>query len=273
MTKMSFRVQFAIIGAMKSGTTDLARKLANHTSVCFCDKKEPHFFNSREDWITSLDEYHSYFRPSPGQICGEGSTSYSDLVTYPKVVERLLAYNPELKLIYLVRHPIKRIQSQYAHRLMNGDAEPDIRLEFEKRGWRYLSQSSYGTTLKTYQEAFGERQVLPMLFESYIADMGKGVDRVCDFLGIPREDLSHISARNTTVGSNRSRWSPVYYVDRILTYSPRVVRRKFGRKISLKLREKPTLPPEIVHQLWEQIEPEVRLFESQSGLDTSIWRG
>jgi len=269
---MSFRIQFAIIGAMKSGTTDLARKLAHHSSVCFCDKKEPHFFNSRDDWESELEEYHSYFRPTPGQICGEGSTSYSDLATYPKVVERLHSYNPQLKLIYLVRHPIRRIQSQYAHRLMNGDAEPDINLEFENRGWRYLSQSSYGTTLKTYQEAFGQGQVLPILFESYITDMGGGVDRVCDFLEIPREDLMHITARNTTVGSNRSRWSPVYYVDRILAYSPRSVRRRFGRKVSLKLREKPKLPADVVGDLWTELEPEIRLFEEVSGMDTSIWR-
>jgi hypothetical protein len=155
---------------------------------------------------------------------------------------------------------------------MNGDAEPDIGLEFENRGWRYLSQSSYGTTLKTYQEAFGKEQVLPILFESYITDMGEGVDRVCDFLEIPREDLTHITARNTTVGSNRSRWSPVYYVDRILTYSPRSVRRKFGRKVSLKLREKPNLPAHIVGDLSTELEPEIRLFEDLSGLDTSIWR-
>jgi hypothetical protein len=267
-----FRIDFAIIGAMKSGTTDLARKLAQHSSICFSEPKEPHFFNSREDWESNLEEYHSSFRPQSGQICGEGSTSYSDLATYPKVVERLLAYNSKLKLIYLVRHPIKRIQSQYAHRLMNGDAEPDVNLEFKKCGWRYVSQSSYGTTLRTYQDAFGSQNVLPLVFEDYVMDMCSGVASVCNFLSIPREDLSHISARNATVGSNRSRTSPLYYIDHILTYSPRFVRRKFGRIVSLKLREKPVLPADIIDELWGRLDPEVSLFEEVSGLDASSWR-
>jgi|GEM_PF-6934210 tRNA A37 threonylcarbamoyladenosine biosynthesis protein TsaE len=36
--------QIMIIGAMKSGTTNLFRSLAQHSKICPCEVKEPRFF-------------------------------------------------------------------------------------------------------------------------------------------------------------------------------------------------------------------------------------
>lgn len=268
---MSFRVDFMIIGAMKSGTTDLASKLAHHSRVCFCEKKEPHFFNASKDWASRLVEYHRLYAPLPGQICGEGSTSYSDLGTYPNVVDRLYEYNPNLKFIYLVRDPIDRIKSQYAHRLMRGTAHMDPEQEFEQRRMRYVSQSSYGQTLKRYGEAFGYDRILTVGFETYVREMSRESQRVCEFLELPSEDLMQFTARNTSIGSNRSRLSPVYYLDHVLSYSPLSVRRMIGRRVSVKLREKPELPGHLEQDLWRELKPDMELLSDLSGLDVTPW--
>ncbi len=51
---------------------------------------------------------------------GESSTHYTKLPTYPRTVDRMVRDLPRLKLIYVMRHPIERLVSQYVHELTAG---------------------------------------------------------------------------------------------------------------------------------------------------------
>ncbi len=64
---MSF-VDFMIIGAMKSGTTTLSQILSQHPDVCFCQKKEPHFFSKNSSWENNLSDYRALYDPKTHQI-------------------------------------------------------------------------------------------------------------------------------------------------------------------------------------------------------------
>ena len=270
--KLDPLVDFVIIGAMKAGTTDLAAKLAHHSEVCFCSRKEPHFFNAREDWRNGLADYHRLFAPESGQICGEASTSYSDLATYPNVVRRLWDYNPGLKLIYLVRDPVDRIRSHYAHELMRGLADTEPRKEFAKRMKKYISCSSYGSTLAKYAELFDMSQILVIDFSSYTRAMNVVTERITDFLGLTHEDLSQIVAPNRSAGSNRSPLSPIYYTDYLLAFSPMFLRKRIGRKVSVKLRKKPVLPSDLETELRHELRSDIDLFATLTGMDVESWR-
>jgi hypothetical protein len=261
-----------IIGAMKAGTTDLSSKIAAHSGVSFCRTKEPHFFAKNPAWEGQLDRYHSLFRPEPGQICGEGSVSYSFVVEDPDVVDRLYRYNPDLRLVFIVRDPIDRIRSHYTHRLMGGIADLDPRREISIRRGEYIGRSRYGRTLEAYQDTFGPERILTLMFDDYVRDPDGTVASALEFLGLPEEDLSQASARNRTTGSNRSPWSPVFYLDQLLSFSPPAARRFLGRWINVKLRHKPTLPREIASDLWAELESDMDLFERISGHDLSGWR-
>jgi len=269
---VDFRVDFMIIGAMKAGTTDLAKKLSAHGKVDFCSQKEPHFFCRHPNWEEHLDQYHSLFQRDPYKISGEASTSHSFLGEYPSIVARLFEYNPELRFIYMARDPVARIRSHFAHRLMHGIADRDPERELSIRRAEYINRSQYGATLKAYQDFFGREQVLPIVFENYIRDPDGTLESVLDFLGLPGQRLNDVSARHSSTGSNRSRWSPVFYLDHILAFSPPAVRRVLSRWISVKLREKPQLPRDLALGLWEELEPDVALFERVSGLNVDVWR-
>ena len=51
---------------------------------------------------------------------GESSTHYTKLPTYPRTVDRMVRDLPRLKLIYVMRHPIERLMSQYVHEVTVG---------------------------------------------------------------------------------------------------------------------------------------------------------
>ena len=100
------RVDFMMIGAQKAGTTSLAAQLAAHPQICFCREKEPGYFHKTDDWTAGLDQYHSLYSPTPGQLCGEASTYYTFFPEFCETHKRLYDYNPALKLIYVVRQPV-----------------------------------------------------------------------------------------------------------------------------------------------------------------------
>ncbi len=122
-------VNFLIVGTQKGGTTALANFLATHPDICMAPVKEVHFFDYDRHYLhpnrstPNWDYYHSFFPNYTGQpAVGEATPIYMYL---PWIAPRLHAYNPNLKLIAILRHPIDRAYSQY-------------QMEYA-RGWETLS--------------------------------------------------------------------------------------------------------------------------------------
>lgn len=112
------KLDFAIIGAMKAGTTTLYYWLRNDPALRLCPRKEPDFFNSpgifKSSAAKGLQWYASLFKPGTGPT-GECSTGYTKYPTDIGVPARLHAHNPQLRFIYLLRNPIDRLASHVAH--------------------------------------------------------------------------------------------------------------------------------------------------------------
>ncbi len=156
--RLAMQVDFMLIGAQKCGTTTLANQLASHPGICFCREKEPGYFNSTDNWQAGLDTYHALYDPRPGQLCGEGSTMYTFLPEFDNTHERLYAYNPDLKFIYVMRHPVERVISNYAHRLVrNTVSVPPQEAVFAKP--EYVNRSRYGVQLRPYVKLFGRERI------------------------------------------------------------------------------------------------------------------
>ena len=268
---MDFKVGFMIIGAQKSGTTSLAQRLAENSSICFCREKEPHFFSGQQDWDSKIGRYHELFKPWQGQVCGEASTSYSFIHEYPEIPMRLYQYNPALKLIYILRDPIERIQSHYAHRLMRGLAQKPPELEILNTD-DYLNRSRYGTTIQHFLDFFPKKQILVLLFETYIENPHAVMKQLYDFLEIPYSAAGSTTAKNRSVGSNRSRLSPLFYIDNILAYSPPFIRRLLSDYITIKLAQKPRFPQSLTFELWDRLKNDVKIVEGFLGTKMSAWR-
>lgn len=196
------RVGFMLIGAQKSGTTSLAAQLAEHPDICFSRVKEPAFFSESENWRSELGRYHELFEVEhPRQLCGEASTMYTFLPEWPHTCERLYAYNAELKLIYMMRNPVERAISHYAHNFVRGfETRSPERAVIEDA--RYLNRSRYGVQLRPYLELFGRNQILLLVFEEYVGNQFATLAQIADFLGISADPFSSVDTtpKHKTVG-------------------------------------------------------------------------
>lgn len=113
------RVNFCIIGAQKSGTSALASHLKKQPDVLFSSRKEVFYFNNhRHFWPprkrtsqTNYDWYHQHFDWSQkSHRVGEATPMY---LNHPKVPQRMRQYNPEMKIIAVLRNPVDRLISAW----------------------------------------------------------------------------------------------------------------------------------------------------------------
>lgn len=175
---------FLVIGAMKSGTDSLYRYLRAHPQVFMPDTKEPHYFIEELNWSRGRDWYESLFDAAVGAAAvGEASTTYSKYPTHQGVPERIAAVLPDVRLIYLVRHPIDRIRSQYLHEvLVRAERDPIERALLHQP--RYLDYSRYFLQISQYLEFFPPEQLLVITSESLRHSRRDTLRRVFSFLEI-----------------------------------------------------------------------------------------
>lgn len=268
MTDSAARADFIIIGAQKSGTTSLAYQLAQHPQICFAAVKEPHFFSRQAGDAAALAAYQALFAPAPGQICGEASTSYTFFPEFPWTALSIKRHNPDVKLIYIMRQPVERIQSQYSFRRRRGKTNYPADRETIEDG-AYIGRSRYGIQLEPYLGAFPREAISLLIFEEYIADPVSTLQSLAGFLNIAAFDPARLdlSPRNQTA-SRRPHWWRERLRPALLRGVPKSVRRRFG----LALPGSDELSPEARQALWATLEPDVRIVEALLGRRLDGWR-
>jgi len=175
---------FFIVGAPKCGTTSMYHYLRQHDQIFMPDEKEPHYFGEdlkkRPDkFIDNEDEYLNLFKDAkPDQKLGEASTFY----LYSKSASReIKEYNPDAKIIIMLRNPIDFLNSLHSQLLFSGNEdEPDfeIAMELEEIALR--------------DEFFIERKLFPNV------DFYSGL--VYRKLGIPRDLFTPVFAISRVAG-------------------------------------------------------------------------
>jgi hypothetical protein len=124
---------FLCIGVQKAGTTSLINYL-NQNDEIFMQKNELHFFDKTEPSETEIINYENTFKTNK-LIIGEKTPSYSYL---QYAIDRIYNYNPNIKLILILREPISRAFSQYNmylnynNKSLNDVNEQQIMIDFEK---------------------------------------------------------------------------------------------------------------------------------------------
>ncbi len=204
---MSCPPDFAIIGAMKCATTSLHEQLARQPRIRMSHPKEPNFFSDDENYEKGFDWYYSLFPDSCDDwLRGESSTHYTKRPTYPHTVERMARALPRLKLIYVMRHPIDRLISQYVHEVTVGRITSGIHEAID--GSPELTQYGlYAMQLAPYLETFGPDHVLPVFFGRLVRHPQAELERICRFLGYPGHPHWDDTLKPQNVGSERLRQS------------------------------------------------------------------
>jgi hypothetical protein len=206
------KVDFFIVGAPKAGTTSLYHYLSEHPQVEMSSQKEPDYFSDEaiqeggmyygKNRINTLKKYEALFMQKEGVLYGEGSVSY---LFYENVATDIKKYNPDAKIIIMLRNPIERAFSHYLmdYRLglLSDSFEDVINKKSKHRNaylfyQQYISVGNYCQQLKRYFEEFGKENILLIDYEDFKNDVGKAVYLVYSFLDISTEFSANINKKH-----------------------------------------------------------------------------
>jgi Sulfotransferase family len=181
------RPTFLVIGAMKAGTDSLWHYLRSHPRVFLSQPKELDFFAEEGSWGRGLDWYLGHFRDAADATAvGEASTSYSKYPHHAGVPGRIAQLLPEVRLVYLVRHPLDRIRSHYLHEVLLGRERRPLERAVALDP-AYLDVSRYAMQIDRYLEFFPSDRLLVVTSEGLRSDRMATVERILGFLGVDPE--------------------------------------------------------------------------------------
>jgi hypothetical protein len=214
---------FCIAGTQKSGTSTLSVLLDKHRLIQRAPRKEMHFFDDEQrDW--SSHDFSDISVPAARaypQLVGDSTPLY---MWWPQALERIRAYNPDMKIIVLFRDPLERLVSQWVmmrNRWPHVAVDwPDFLRRFAPSGLEdripegvnhhaFRMQSGlvrgyYGAQLERGFELFGQDQFHVLEFRAFLRDHLTALDGVTDFLGIHRFRTRH-ELRNSFPGKPEAR--------------------------------------------------------------------
>ncbi len=268
-----------IIGAQKCGTTSLATQLAQHSEVCFSRVKEPGYFNRVREWQNEIDSYHKLFSTREELICGEASTMYTFSPEWKGTHTRLHSYNPDLKFIYMMRNPIERVISNYAHNLVRGIVKGPPE-EIILSDPAYINRSRYWMQIEPYLNLFTKNRIRLIIFEEYISNQYSTLDKIAPFLGISSNgfDRSTDAREHKTIGNwyLKSEWMrEIANTEAFMVIGqlfPKKLRRALRKRLSRRLEHKPQFSVDLQRSIWCAVENDVCRIEQFLGREIRQWR-
>lgn len=200
---------FIIIGAMKCATSTLHDQLAAQPGVFMSDPKEPCYFSDDEIHARGVGWYTNLFTAAaPSDICGESSTHYTKQPTHPDTVQRMADELPEhARFIYIMRHPVDRLVSQYMHEW----TQRTIGVSLDDAVDQYpmlMNYSRYAMQLEPYLEAFGRDRILPVFFERLTKSPQTALTEVGCFIGLSAAPVWQHDLHQRNASADRLRASP-----------------------------------------------------------------
>jgi sulfotransferase family protein len=290
---------FLVIGAVKSGTTSLYQYLRSHPEVYVSEVKELNFFvaesvellrdsvsgagrragrrRSAGNWSRGLEWYEDQFAEAGGaRAIGEVSPRYAQDPRLPGVPERIANLLPNVKLVYLVRDPIKRMVSHYLHLSRSIQERRELELALEQTR-AYLDASRYAHQIEQYLNYFPRDQLLVVISERLRVEREQTLARVFDFIGVDAgwrdEALSeehHISAgrrspRGVTAVAMKSPWW-----DPVASRFPEPTKR-WGRQLTHRPAPEPTVSPELQLRLENRLRDDVARLHQYVDEDFDGW--
>jgi hypothetical protein len=302
------RPNFLIIGTAKSGSTALWHYLGQHPQVYMSPRKHTRFFSFQTEdpgfrgppleaesvpyAITDVDAYHALFAGAAGEkAVGEASHSYLYRAEAPG---RIRKYDPNMKLVAVLRNPAERSHSHYRQMVRDGREELDdfvSALEAEdariRNHWwpdfHYVQIGLYHAQLKRYFDAFERSQIKIHLYEDLVSEPQAVLRDIFRFLDIDADFVPEIAVRYNASGRPKSK--ALHYtlqgMRRLRPIAERVLPKhqsrrllRLGSALHNRNLEKAHLSPEVRRRVtdWYFRDDIVRL-QGLIGRDLSAWLG
>ncbi|MCD7921993.1 MAG: sulfotransferase domain-containing protein [Clostridiales bacterium] len=207
---------FVCMGFQKCGTSTLYEILRQHPQIALCsDVKEPMYYRvpvwSTVFWgkVGYRVRYFTYLKKDDPRLRGEVNAG----LTFNGCAKKLTKnFDPDTKMIFMLRNPVDRSYSAYKYFLARGflpeDAveddqrlghaagfdryvhtvldDPATRNEIMEKRMKYLvlSQSNYGACIDEYLPAFDRKNMQFIVFEDFICDEHRSCRALYEFLDI-----------------------------------------------------------------------------------------
>jgi len=255
-----------LIGAMKASSTQLYDMLGSHPAVFASAEKEPHYFTA-PDYADpdARRRYLDLFRNAPADAAYllEGSTGYSKMPRLGPTAERIRNDLGEPRLVYLLRDPVARLVSNYAHSYSFGLLPRGIDvITAVERDPILLTGSLYHHQITEYEKAGLGGSLRVIVTERFHRDPAGVCRGLCEWLGIEPIALAvRDEARNSRASVQRhstlSRLVGETTLTRLRSVTPAPVRR-----LARTLVPKAPPPPEVTEahraRLLELVEDDLR---------------
>jgi hypothetical protein len=289
---MPIKPNYFIVGTAKAGTTSIFNVLLKHPEVYVPQNKETYYFgeyNYPDSRIEHLHEYKAIFDAAPeDNVCVEVSTSY----LYSKnAAQQIKAYNPDARIIMILRNPVDRAFSHYLYKLKT-DKEKYMSFEealtaeqnrIEKNwpyGYHYASMGFYYDQVSRYLERFVRSNILILFFDDLKNNPYEFYHQMFQFLMVDEEVSINYEKKYNISGMFRSKLlMKLLNTDNILkNTAKRIVPTRYRRHVSGRLKDlninrkkKYQIKPETRNHLCDLFFNDLKKLEALLDTDLSAW--
>lgn len=310
---------FVGIGPQKSGSTALFHYMAQHPEIYLSPLKNTKYFAS--DWskypdlhehsrtkdeylagkkarfhlVSKEEHFYTYFEGAEGYpAIGEITPSY---IALEGTAQRIYDFNPEMKIIAVLRNPADRVFSQYNFYRQKGRQEDvgilkaieqenedfNAPLEYNSsfrsennRPKAYVRQGFYARLLQVYFDVFPKEQIKVFLYEDLKKHPQQLAKETFEFLGVDTSFEPDMGQKHnvTKIAKNKG-------FDRLLKRSASGISKVMGQKVAnamtaplVNMNSKPIAPMTDAERLalYNIYKDDIEALESLINKDLSAWK-
>lgn len=269
---------FFLIGPPRTGTSWLHEVLSKHTLLPN-STKETRFFDVH--FHRGLKWYWAHYPKSFGhRPMGEVAPTY---FASPKARERIVQMVPTARIVCIFRHPVERVISLYRVKRAYGMIPWSLE-EALVHDPELIESGRYASHLKTWQKGVGKDRVLATVYDDLRQSPQSFVDRLADFIGLPRFTLTSSDLHRVHASENMTH-PRNYYRTRGATFMANWCKARRLDRVVTAIKQSPLIklflgggPPfaqisrETTLKLSELFRPEIEELEVLLNRDFSAWK-
>ena len=200
-------LNFIVPGFSKCGTTTLCSLLDLHPELFIPSDKEPLFF-IKDDYEQHWSEYQLFFKEQKnGQLIGEGSTFYTAIDHEQDASQRVLNHYPNIKLIFIARDPIDRIESsfrEFHHSGTRFGVDTPYQLDEALHALpAILNDSKYWARLNCFLSQMPRKNIHTLFLEDLKNDPDTELKKCFHFLGVETSIKVHAANQQLNTGESK----------------------------------------------------------------------
>lgn len=168
------------MGVQKAGTSALDMYLRRHPGIAMAASKEVHFFDNENVFKKTRPSYRlldNEFEHNANGLRGECTPIY---IYWEPAMKRIWEYNPQIKIIGILRNPIERAYSHWFMEKSKGKEDLEFGLSvrnevarcrsalpFQHRIYSYVDRGFYSVQIRRISQYFPSNQVCLVKYEEF----------------------------------------------------------------------------------------------------------